>query len=273
MPPNARTRRACTNGLEDFVHAVHAGCCVDVWDLSTAFLKAHGVDDPAYQPLADVVFCKKTNRYRSLAQPAMHSHPDDFILTAIVMWNLIRLEHGEGREAMLRQLSIWEHTKKKPKSSTLPNLWEDEISQLQRDKKLGKGLAHHDNFDMFCSYYAIVRLPLEKSRWNRRSETQNSYVHIFAEQAAVQWAIEFDEKHPHYADLAAGIVRTIFDKDDDGTGTGRHSRLLAKQLPQLLLQQATTARYKFCEAVMDAIFKEADDHEPRCKKTKTSRVI
>jgi hypothetical protein len=93
-------------------------------------------------------------------------------------------------------------------------------------------------------------------------------VHIFAEQAAVQWAIEFDEKHPHYADLAAGIVRTIFDKDDDGTGTGRHSRLLAKQLPQLLLQQATTARYKFCEAVMDAIFKEADDQEPRCKKQK-----
>jgi hypothetical protein len=260
MPPNARTRRACTKDLKNFVDEVHAGRCDDVWDLSNSFLKAHDVDDPAYQPLADVVFCKKTNRYISSAQPAMH--PDDFILTAVVMWNLVRLEHGEGREAMLRQLSMWEDTKKKTNTSTLPNLWKDEISQLQRDKKLGKGLAHHDNYDRFCAYYN--RDGLAKSRWNRRSETQNCYVHIFAEQAAVQWAIEFDKKHPHYADLAAGIVRTIFDKDDDGAGS--NSRLLAKQLPQLLLQQA--ASDKFCEAVMDAIFKEADAQEPRRKKQK-----
>jgi len=137
-----------------------------VWKLSEAFLAANSIDDEAYLPLSNVVFNHTTNRYEAATNTA-GLNEDDWILHAMVMWNLRRLELGWGLQRMLRQLSIWANPEC-PSESNLPNHWRAEIQKLKTTKKpekkkkkkkttkrltetgtmmLGKGLENHDNFD------------------------------------------------------------------------------------------------------------------------------
>jgi hypothetical protein len=227
-----RSRKACAEIFEDLADVLLPGV---IWNLSAAFLSSQSIDDPGFSPLDNVEWNLTAGRHES-KDP---TNDDDCILQAMVMWNLYRLEKSWGRPKMLvsccfpfvadetkrvlfkfaslpffqwiishcffcfsffeKQLSVWAHPKQ-PCESDLKNLWKDEI---ETTKKLCKGLNHADNFDAFCRYYqGTNNFP---SRWQRRSDTSLNYVHVFAEQATVQWALEV--KDPHLQELAAGVIR------------------------------------------------------------------
>lgn len=179
-----------------------------VWACSDRFLSCVCVDDSAaYSPLEEVVWDKTTARYRCREDNDEMTgiQPDDFIVQAMVMWTLYRLEMGIGRPAALQQLSVWGATnQKRPNRSELPNLWEKETSN---EDLVGRGLYHPDNFTTFCKFFSGCQ---EKTdNWARRplkaDKRRNTY--ILADQSVVQWAVAHCEVNPHYASLAAAVIR------------------------------------------------------------------
>ena len=192
-------------------------------------------------------------RYRSKNENMKH---DDFILQAMVMWNLYRLNQGWGRQKMLRQLTVWSNPKQKTESH-LSNLWKEEIRDLQAAKKMGKTtLEHQDNFDTFCRFYTFTEDT--SGRWARRSATHLNWLHILAEQATVQWALDAAKDDPHLSELAACVIRIQWQTRN------------RKQLPRLLLAEAfkSDGDEGYCKAVLkrmeqEAHFIQSDTPTPR----------
>lgn len=103
------------------------------------------VDSPAYSPIETVVFNKDTLRYET-TEPNLVE--DDFILQALVMWNLYRMDKAFGVAKGLQELSVY-NGKRDASIKKLQNLWASEITP----QSVGKGLNHHDNFDAFHRFY------------------------------------------------------------------------------------------------------------------------
>jgi hypothetical protein len=211
----------------------------EIWACSDAFLTTVDVDNPACSPLDTVVFNKDTNRYESTEVSLLAE--DDFILQALVMWNLYRMEQGWGIQKCLRQLSVWEGKAAATEDTlTSKNLWKKEATP----KFVGKGLNHQDNFDTFRKYYYGTQG--KTYRWARRSNTMHSNVHVLAEQSTVQWALDLHGS-THYRELAAAVIRIqyILVKDDADITV----------VPKLLLQAATTSEGdgSFCREATRAL--------------------
>jgi hypothetical protein len=227
---------------QDFCDLADAISSKEIWACSDAFLTTVDVDNPAYSPLDTVVFNTDTNRYESTEVSLLAE--DDFILQALVMWNLYRMEQSWGVQKGLRQLSVWEG-KAAATESTLKNLWKKEATS----KFVGKGLNHQDNFDTFRNYYYGTQG--KTYRWARRSNTMHSNVHVLAEQSTVQWALDL-RGSTHYRELAAAVIRVqyILVMEDDADVT---------IVPKLLLQAATTSASdgSFCREATRAIEKAA----------------
>jgi hypothetical protein len=227
---------------QDFCDLADAISSKEIWACSDAFLTTVDVDKPAYSPLDTVVFNTDTNRYESTEVSLLAE--DDFILQALVMWNLYRMEQSWGVQKGLRQLSVWEG-KAAATESTLKNLWKKEATS----KFVGKGLNHQDNFDTFRKYYYGTQG--KTYRWARRSNTMHSNVHVLAEQSTVQWALDL-RGSTHYRELAAAVIRVqyILVMEDDADVT---------IVPKLLLQAATTSASdgSFCREATRAIEKAA----------------
>jgi hypothetical protein len=223
-----------------------------------------------------VEFNKSRNQYE-LAGTATNTglKPDDWILQAMVMWNLTRLQLGWGRERMLQQLTVWSN-ERKPSESNLPKIFKNEIERLQSTdmtsgranddaetgsesrkkpksgkKMLGKGLSHHDNFDTFCKFYAYTEdFEEDQQRWRRRSQTQNNWVHVLGEQAAVQWALQAQASDPDLAKLAAVFVRLQNQESDQ-----------PMVIPKVLQEQAEKAAEEgrsFSRLAFRALHKQSD---------------
>lgn len=195
-----------------------------IWTLSDVFLNYDPIDEAAYSPLSYIVFNETTKHYEEPdTENTIGLKPDDWILQAMVMWNLTRLQPGCGREKMLRQLTVWSHPKK-PSESEQSKIFDSEIQRLQTTHKatgkrkasdhaetesksrkkqksgmvmLGKGLTHHNNFDTFCKFYAYTEdFEEDQQRWRRRSDTQLNWVHVLGEQSTVQWALQAQASDP-----------------------------------------------------------------------------
>lgn len=207
-----------------------------IWNLSDNFLEAKSIDSPCYSPLDTVAFDSKTCRYKSITANAGKGrnllHDDDFILQAMVMLTLSRLNYKWGCDKMMAELTIWQHPKK-PTESTLPNLWANTIRRLQQQKgQLGKSLEHIDIFCTWCRCF--VRTEGRTDRRARRSHNcraTNSF--ILAEQAAVQWALDAVQNDPHLAELAVRVIRLQFlreqqdeseHQDNDGDGDDNNNK-------------------------------------------------
>jgi hypothetical protein len=222
---------------QDFCDLADAISSKEIWACSDAFLTTVDMDNPAYSPLDTVVFNTDTNRYESTEVSLLAE--DDFILQALVMWNLYRMEQGWGIKKCLGQLSVWEG-KAAGTESTLKNLWKKEATS----KFVGKGLNHQDNFDTFRKYYCGTQG--KTYRWARRSNTMHSNVHVLAEQSTVQWALDL-QGSTHYRELAAAVIRIQYILVMDGADiTG---------VPTRLLQAATSSEGdgSFCRDAMRAL--------------------
>jgi hypothetical protein len=243
---NMASRKVCAM---DFCSLADAISTKEIWACSNAFLTTVDVDNPAYCPLDTVVFNKDTNRYETTEVSLLTE--DDFILQALVMWNLYRMEQGWGIQKCLAQLSVWQgKTAATTERSTLKNLWKKEATS----KFVGKGLNHQDNFDTFRKYYHGTRG--KTYRWARRSNTMHSNVHMLAEQSTVQWALDLQQQgSTHYRELAAAVIRVQYNMVDDGGDV--------TTVPKLLYQAAMTSAGdgSFCSDAMTAL-ETASDSNP-----------
>jgi hypothetical protein len=243
---NMASREVCE---VDFRNLADAISTKEIWACSNAFLTTVDVDNPAYCPLDTVVFNKDTNRYETTEVSLLAE--DDFILQALVMWNLYRMEQGWGVQKCLAQLSVWQgKTAATTERSTLKNLWKKEATS----KFVGKSLNHHDSFATFRKYY-YHRTKGKTTRRVRRSNTKLSNVHVLAEQSTVQWALDLQQQgSTHYRELAAAVIRVQYNMNDGGD---------VKLVPKLLLQAAMTSAGDgyFCRDAMRAL-ETARDSDP-----------
>ena len=182
----------------------------DSWNVKQSSFKSNEL-----LPLDCVEFDKEKNRYQ--VTPTEDITQDDVILQAMVVFALYRMEKGWGQARSNQALSIWGG---KPANDTddelfpLVNLWKEEIRQCISAKMIGPTtLNHFDNFDNFPRFYLRGG---PRSRWRRRSDSYIGQVHIFAEQAAIQLALNLHENVSRdYAVLSRLIIFTVL-RDEKG---------------------------------------------------------
>jgi hypothetical protein len=157
-PPHALAREKARDALA-FLSDV---CTLDrknkacPWKLSTEAF-AGAPDDGDETPLDRVCYNEARRKYEYKNDDGSSVNEDDFILQAMVMLLLYRLEFGLGKQMAMQQLSVWKGSAKKPTKSTLPNLWEQDLVPSK------KQAGHIDNFYAFADCYGRPGSHLESS--------------------------------------------------------------------------------------------------------------
>ena len=179
-----------------------------IWNLSKKFATYSSIDhkNSAFNPLdvAELQHQHNTPRYVSTD---VDINQDDFIAQAIVMLGLYRLQNGWSLKTTCAQLSLY-GGKNPSCQSILENVWQAEIDLLKKENKVGKIFNHQDNYEQFMRLYTHQRGSTKASSWDRRySSSSRNYVHVYSEQAVVQWAKSVSQQDKRLAQLAGWLLR------------------------------------------------------------------
>jgi hypothetical protein len=229
------------------------------WKLSTTAFSGASIDET---PLDLIRYNASTRKYEYTEQTKKadkRRKEDDFILQAMVMLLLYRLEFGLGKQLAMQQLSIWQGTSKKPSHSKLPNLWEKDL------KASKKQAGHIDNFYTFADcYQRNTNGP--GHIWNRRSTSVRSVLHEFAEQSVVQWALELMKQKEFfdYPFLAANVIKIAAAESSAGA-----SGDLAKLLYDAAVRSDHSTQ-RFSKLAMDMMTRDSSKEQPKSKRLKTA---
>jgi hypothetical protein len=127
------------------------------------------------------------------------------------------------------------------------------MDHLAQAKQLGPTTTSHpDNYDAFFRLYG-PQLSL-RSVWRRRSETYKGKLHVLAEQAAVQWALDLCQARVPCSTLASTVIVIL---RQDTTTDQQEDASTATELANLLLRSAELADsdqdLDFCRVALDLI--------------------
>jgi hypothetical protein len=214
--------------------------------------------DEFVSPLQFAQWDAATKRYTSCSSSSSVTE-DDIILQAMMMLFLTQMEQGWGVEKMCRQLSVWAN-EKKPTESDSVNLWEDEIQDLMDQGRFGQNnaFAYIDNFVSFSKFYKSPNDGVCNKRWNRKGDSILGRLHVFAEQATIQWALSMPTatKQSDMELLACSVIRELISNNNTDPG-GAQALALGLELFALAEEHEHD---NFCRQALKQVFGHHAQH-------------